>query len=290
MSEKDVKDLEQTDGAPENPELDEGDGQLYEEPPRMSAMDTIGVVVAVVALLVIGWCGYLWLTPGKSLADFLSFAPHKSAAEATSASAPKEMASADHVTDTHDPPSHSTDDGMTGMDKDGGEMDGDGMSQASEEGASMNAAHSAGASGDGAADSEQPEAASAGNAAIQPPPFDDKTKCAECGMFVARSLSHAVAYWSDGSVTQHDGWECLFSYGKENGLTLDHALVRHYGEDSPQPEWLPADKATYLYDTSPVKGSMPPFVAAYASEAEAKQALDSKGGTLMSFSELGKQW
>lgn len=290
MSDKDVKDLNQTDGVPGDPELDEGDGELYEEPPRMTAMDTIGVVIALVALLVIGWGGYLWLTPGKSLANFFSFAPHKTATEATTATQPTEMASADGETNTHDPAKQSTDDDMAGMDMNGDEMGNDAMDPASNQEAITNAADSTEESEPGAAASEQPEEASAETAAVQPPPFDTKTKCAECGMFVARSLSHAVAYWSDGTVTQHDGWDCLFNYGKENGLTLDHALVRHYGEDNPKPLWLAADQATYLYDTSPVKGSMPPFIAAFADEAEAKLAKDAMGGAMMSFSELKKKW
>lgn len=41
--------------------------ELYVEPPRMTAKDMIGVVVALIALGLIGYAGYVWLNPDLSL-------------------------------------------------------------------------------------------------------------------------------------------------------------------------------------------------------------------------------
>lgn len=45
---------------------EEFEQELYEEPPRTTWKDTLGVLVALLALAVIGYVGYVWLTPGKT--------------------------------------------------------------------------------------------------------------------------------------------------------------------------------------------------------------------------------
>ena len=44
----------------------------YEEAPRSSAADNIGIFIALVALVVIGYVGYVWLTPGMEVRDILA--------------------------------------------------------------------------------------------------------------------------------------------------------------------------------------------------------------------------
>ncbi len=48
------------------------DNLHYEEPPVMTLKDNLGVVVALIALAVIGFMGYIWLTPGKSIGTMFS--------------------------------------------------------------------------------------------------------------------------------------------------------------------------------------------------------------------------
>src|SRR5258707_5753 len=45
--------------------------EFYAEPATLSGRDTAGVVVALIALLLIGIGGYIWLTPGMSVAKML---------------------------------------------------------------------------------------------------------------------------------------------------------------------------------------------------------------------------
>ncbi|MEZ5338841.1 MAG: nitrous oxide reductase accessory protein NosL [bacterium] len=51
---------------------------FYEEAPRSSLAEGIGVAVALLALFVIGIAGYVWLTPGLEFADLLRRSPGRS--------------------------------------------------------------------------------------------------------------------------------------------------------------------------------------------------------------------
>ena len=109
-------------------------------------------------------------------------------------------------------------------------------------------------------------------------------------MFADRSPSHVVAYWPDGSDTHHDCWDCVFNYAEDGNTEFDYALVKLYNSSLEQPEWLRADQAVYLFDTEPIRGSMPPFIAAFASRDAAEQAAGEIGGEVMNYEELVSNW
>jgi len=281
--------------------VDSGDSEeLYEEPARMTVGDSIGVAVAIVLLALIGWAGYLWLTPGRSVADMLHFGQRSSPAETTAMadSAADDMSGMDSAEHAHQDSAMPIDDDMDGQDMSSGDMAGmdheamADMDQDDMQGMDMTPPSAA--EGSPGADSGQGEEVAAEvaptAAADQPHLHDHEFKCAYCGMFTDRSMSQVVAYWTDGTHTHHDGWDCLFNYQKDNGLTLDHALVKHYGSSTAEPQWLNAADAWYRYDTKPIKGSMPPFVAAFATKAEAEGAAAELEGTLMNFAELKAKW
>ena len=71
---------------PQPPEFQEE--ELYEEPQRITAKATIGVVVALASLVIIGAVGYVWLTPGLTFRDLLP----------ASGTAPEEPDAGDHAT------------------------------------------------------------------------------------------------------------------------------------------------------------------------------------------------
>ncbi|GEM_PF-2229467 len=218
--------------------------ELYEEPPRMTARDAAGVILALVALTVIGVAGYIWLTPGKGFADLL---PTRTAQEPIMpAAVPAEEVPA---MDQHPPAEAAA------------------------------AVHEQGrTSGDM---TDEPAA---------PAAYDPDVRCLYCGMFAARSGSHAVAQWSDGSTTHHDCWDCLLSHGMEEDLTLTGATVAEHGSAPEDPRWLDAEQAWFLYDTKAIKGSMPPYVAAFVDRATAEGAQAELGGEVVDFDGLRAYW
>lgn len=223
--------------------------ELYEEPPRMTGRDAGGVILALVALTVIGVAGYIWLTPGKGFADLLpSRTPQQSGMPAATAA----PGAHEHSEVPHDVMEASA---------------------PAEETAELPAAAEP--------MSEDPAAQVA---------YDQDVRCAYCGMFADKSGSHAVAQWSDGSQTHHDCWDCLLNYGTEEGLTLKGATVVEYGSPLSGPRWLDAGQAWYLYETKAIKGSMPPYVAAFADRAAAEGAQAELGGEVVDFAGLRANW
>ncbi len=235
---------------------DDEEPLLYEEAPRLGWRDTLGVVVALIALAVIGVAGYIWLTPGMTFAKFLG------QAESTAG------------------------------------MDGAKPGQAAGLPGQVEPRELTGA-GDGAApaavDPAEATVAEANTAVPAADPLADlsrhtDTECPVCGMDGTRSLAHAVALWDDGTHTHHDCFDCLFTWGTEQGLTLARAKVLEHGATTQDDRWLDAANATYLYGTSRIEMSMPPYVAAFATRAGAEAALPELGGDLMDFAGLTTQW
>jgi hypothetical protein len=67
--------------------------------------------------------------------------------------------------------------------------------------------------------------------------------------------------------------------------------VSHFGGDPASPHMLAAASAWYLYGTTKkVKGSMPPYVAAYPDKAAAMAAQPEMGGEAMNFAGLKAKW
>lgn len=183
----------------------------------MTRRDTVGVVVALLALALIGVSGYIWLNPGLSYRDVTG---RLARSPAPGVSVPVES--------PHD-------------------------------------------------------------ALVAAAP-DERVRCPFCGMYTDMSPAEAVISWGDGSHSHFDSWDCVFAYEAESGLMLDFGQVREHGHALDEPEWLDVAKASYLYDTNEIQGSMPPYVAAFGEAALAESARDELGGELVDFAGLRSKW
>lgn len=254
---------------------------IYEEPTRLGWQDKLGVVAALIALAVIGVAGYIWLTPGLEFDTLL--ARLEAARQPAPQAASPQSASASDAAGTKASASAVSPSAMPGM---------------VEHEQGMVSANS------GATDGNNPQAntvpSSNGSQTEPVATADDPlagvnlivgdTDCATCGMSGPASGSHCVALWNDGARTHHDCWDCLFTYGKERGLSLVRAVVIAHGGGQESPRWLEASRAWFLYGTSRIEMSMPPYVAAFASRAAAEAAQPELGGELLDFAGLQAHW
>ena len=259
--------------APPAPHVD-SDPMLYEEPPRMGWRDSLGVMAALIALVLIGVAGYIWLTPGMTLGKLLGQGEQAASATVAAHDYHSEMPTAEDVA------------GMAGMDA--GHTPRAGAPAAVEHVGEDLPAGMGGPVEDPASEAEQVVVPAADTLANLSQHND--TECPTCGMDGARSLAHVVARWSDGTHTHHDCFDCLFTWGMEQGLTLDGAQVLKHGTTTQDADWLDATGATYLYGTSRIEMSMPPYVAAFESRAAAEAAQPELGGEVMDFAQLTSHW
>lgn len=228
--------------------------ELYVEPPRLTGKDLAGVIVALLALAVIGCSGYVWLNPDLTWSNLLA---RKTAAT--------EQAVAVSVT-KRDTETHS-------------QNAAPGVPATSATTKSATPATETAGTG---TDSPPP---AAGAAAAE------DFSCAQCGMDASRSASHVIAHWAGQGSGHFDSWDCAFKYAKDQGQTLTSAEVNQFGDDPARPKMLAAATAWFLYDTkTKVPGSMPPYVAAYPDEAAAKAAQPEMGGEAMDFAGLKSKW
>lgn len=123
-----------------------------------------------------------------------------------------------------------------------------------------------------------------------PETHDHDMSCPTCGMPANASPSQVVVIWSNGDHEHFDSWDCLFARAADQGLTIVRAVARVYGDMDQEPRWVNVQHAWYLYDTSKIKMSMPPYVAAFETAADAKAAQPELGGELVSFAELKAHW
>jgi nitrous oxide reductase accessory protein NosL len=371
---------------------------FYEEPPRSTMRENLGMLFALLSLCIIGFAGYVWLTPGLEFADYLNGGAGQKLADDSSAAAQAEhaghdmaamgdevrcpvcnmfalrsqsaiMASWSDGTETHHdswdcvanwardeslqlssaevvayteaegdaiwlnaeaagyrfgtsvsvrgsmPPNvaafASADEAESAADMGGDVLTYSSLlqnlgilttqSQASAAAASDSPDEMAGMDhpkdADGAAPEMQADSADpvsegsqqlAGKL-IEQAAFTDSS-CPVCGMFADRSLTHVVVRWSDGSYSQHDCFDCAFGMLAEGGKLIDRIEVSLYDYDNPGSRWKDARLASFLYGTSRIKGSMPPFVAAFADSGEASAALPELGGEQLNFEELAARW
>ncbi|MCB1220133.1 MAG: nitrous oxide reductase accessory protein NosL [Planctomycetales bacterium] len=119
--------------------------------------------------------------------------------------------------------------------------------------------------------------------------FSDSS-CQYCGMFADKSLTHVVVRWQDGSYTQHDSFDCVFNLMADEARSIDAIQFTAYEVDNPGSHWLDASTAWFLYDTDTVKGSMPPYVAGFASRSDAENAQAGLGGQLLDYNGLAAMW
>jgi len=230
------------------------DHEYYAEPATLTGRDTAGIVVALCALLLIGVGGYIWLTPGMSLARLFSrgAASQRPPSQHTDQLPPTEKEPSSSATSDHLAAGEATSAGKT------------------EERALLSSAPTK-------------ELLAAANG-------DRSASCPRCGMFAGKSYTEVVAQWADGSITHHDSWVCVFGWAKDKGLTLKNAAVLEHGATPAAPKWLAASSAAFVYDTKSIKGSMSPFVAAFATKEAASSAQTSDGGQLTDWEGLKQKF
>jgi nitrous oxide reductase accessory protein NosL len=141
-----------------------------------------------------------------------------------------------------------------------------------------------------AAEAAKQEAAESGDVLADPGSHTHDMGCPVCGMFANKSRTHVVVLWANGEHTHHDSFDCMFIHEKDNGMMLDQARVSAYSSRLESPSWLNAIQAFYLYGTREIEGSMPPYVAAYESRAQAEAARGELGGEVVDFAGLRKKW
>lgn len=358
---------------------------FYEEAPRSSLAENIGVFVAIIALAFIGYAGFIWLTPGREFGDFMRSRPAGSepadelAADSDQAGSEEQRCPtcnmfalrshgaveaqwSDGSTTLHDswscvagwqeetglglssarvrditaegedpvwlaadaaayrmgegvnvpmsmPPfvaAYADETTAVNAAEDGGEVinysallsefgistaEGISGSEPGTDNMEVQGSSMDGSPGTEAGGSPEPPPGEAGGEStlLSQAAFPDNS-CSYCGMFADRSMTHVVVLWDDGSHSQHDSFDCVFGKQIDDGLVIERIQVTAYDADNPGSDWLDARSASFLYDTSPVTGSMPPYVAAFASNAEAEAALEILGGELLDFNELAARW
>ena len=120
-----------------------------------------------------------------------------------------------------------------------------------------------------------------------------RPRCENCGMFTDVSSTNVHAMLKvNGKEAEHN-FVCLgcvneFMRDKLDGKAeLTGLKIIDYptfGTKSPQ--WIDGMKAWYLFGTKPLKGSMEPYVAAFATKEAATKAKQKLGGDLLSFEDI----
>ena len=202
--------------------------ELYVVPATMTGRDQVGVIVALVALAIIGFVGYVWLNPDLDLEGVLSINRHPATIET---------------------PAPST-----------------------------------------ATNTPVPKPGASTAASFEAAQAEKEPECAVCGMFAAKSRSHIIVLWAGGGYKHFDSWDCVFNYEKDNKQILDQAQVIDFNSPENTPAWLDATSAYYIFGANEVAGSMPPYIAAFATKGDAEAAQKTLGGAVVPFGDLRKKW
>ena len=350
--------------------------ELYVEPARMTRRDTASVIVALVALTVIGLAGYIWLTPGMSISRLLGSgggAPQPAAVAEVGDTHAAEAElrcpycgmfaenSMSHVIASWSDGQHGHYDSWDCVFRDAQENS---LTLASAQVIDYNSTlespvmldarrafylydtnesvqgsmppYTAAFASRAAATGAQPElggelvdfenltkkwpdaevapaaAASESDAGLPEQMVDEsaaeesepavdplahtthdesgKIACPSCGMAANLSGTHIVAEWTDGAHHHYDCFDCMFTHLIESEAELARVIVTRYGTSPDDPEWLAAESAVFLYDTKRIKGSMPPFVAAFADRSSAEEAQADLGGEIVDWAALQAYW
>lgn len=111
--------------------------------------------------------------------------------------------------------------------------------------------------------------------------------CPVCGMTPSKS-SVMVGAVLDGKWVGFDSFACMFGYAK--GKKLGDVEVLDFStrtSDDADKRMLPVKDAYYMVGLDgAVKGAMPPGVAAFANEEDAKAAMGDLGGRIVRFDEM----
>ena len=126
---------------------------------------------------------------------------------------------------------------------------------------------------------------------------DEKPRCAYCGMFYDNSPTQVSAVFDvDGKdqTVLFESLGCLANYVRDNTtedgapeysklMVLDYTT---FGTD--KPVMIKAEDASYLSGTKRIKGSMAPFIAAFADDNAALKSIDALGGEVVDFAEVSE--
>lgn len=209
------------DAAPEEQEF-------YVEPAALARRDVLGIVLALVALTVIGVSGYIWINPDLSLAGILGKRDVQPPVQSPGAPGNPDPT-------PHQYPANA------------------GLSDQWTEALMAAGDHS----------------------------------CPQCGMYADRSESQVAIIWQEtGNLSYYDCWDCAFKWGQEQHLTMALTAVMEHGSSLAKPVGLNAKESHYLYGTKHIKGSMPPFIAAFGSREDAAAAQPELGGEIMDWEGL----
>ena len=122
---------------------------------------------------------------------------------------------------------------------------------------------------------------------------DDRPRCEVCRMFWDISSTRVEAsIKADGKTAAHkfESFGCLAQFMKAGDKSLVSVKVLDYGTAaSKTPKLIDAKKAWFLHGTSKLKGSMAPFIAAFATKDAATKAQKDLGGDLMQWDKLWKK-
>jgi hypothetical protein len=117
----------------------------------------------------------------------------------------------------------------------------------------------------------------------------EHVECPHCGMYADRSQTAVAVMWAGGGSNTLDSFDCVFNYMADNNVRLESGTVRSY-EAPGGDEWIDLKQAVYLYDTSEIEGSMPPYVAAFQAREQAAAAQPTLGGEVVDFAALQAKW
>ena len=124
---------------------------------------------------------------------------------------------------------------------------------------------------------------------------EERPRCENCGMFWDKSATRVeFTVKVDGSEHTHitECFGCLHdfvheTYGEVMPTAVSVLDYATYGTKHEQ--MINAFDAFYLYGTERLDGSMPPYVAAFATEKAAKEHQKKLGGELVDFPGMRKQ-
>lgn len=124
---------------------------------------------------------------------------------------------------------------------------------------------------------------------------DEKPRCEQCGMFYENSPTQvsAVITVGDKSATHlFESLGCFNAYLTDNfadntDVEVVKVMVLDYTTfGTKKPVMLDAAKAQFLYGTESLKGSMAPFIAAFATPKAALNAVDELDGEVLEYDEV----
>lgn len=125
--------------------------------------------------------------------------------------------------------------------------------------------------------------AACGKQAVNPVVVDEKNdKCATCNMAVTNNQYATEVVLENGKALKFDDIGCMYKWLQENrGEKLQAKFVRDYNTK----EWVPSEKATYVYETS-IKTPMAYNVISFQNKSDAESYVKNHKGSVLSYEDL----